>query len=280
MKIIDTHQHLIDGQKFKYDWTADIEELKSNDFSMETYADLAKKAGITSAIFMEAGVNDEYSQAESQLIANKINENTITQAVIAGCFPENEQGFDEWLDRTGGQKYVGYRRILHVVNDEISQSDVFIQNIRKIGNRNKAFDMCFLQRQLPLAIKLAQQCENTQLILDHCGVPNIADGDFSGWAEDITELAKLANVSCKISGILAYCPKGVDLQKTIAPYVEHCIESFGWNRVVWGSDWPVVNMVSNLKAWVDISKSIVKNEDVFNQQKLFHENANRIYSMN
>lgn len=277
MKITDTHQHLIYGQNFDYDWTADISELKTNDFSLDKYTKLANEAGITNALFMEASVNDEYSEVESKFVASCIDENTLTTAVIAGCFPEQIQGFDEWLDETSDSIYAGYRRILHVVDDQVSKNSVFIQNIRKIGDRNKTYDMCFLQRQLPLAIKLAQQCENTQLILDHCGLPNIADGDFTGWAKDISELAKQENVSCKISGILAYCPKGEDLQKSIAPYVEHCIESFGWNRVVWGSDWPVVNLASNLKSWVDISKNIVKNEDVANQQKLFQKNADRIY---
>lgn len=280
MEIIDTHVHLLRGNQFKYDWTEDIEVLKSQNFSLEQYSEIALAAGVTKAIFMETAVNTEFYKSESLYAKTLADDSeTMIESVIAGCFPEKNKGFDAWLEQTADTGYVGYRRILHTEPDELSQSNTFIANVTKIGELNKCFDMCFLQRQLPLAINLAKKCKNTQFILDHCGVPDIAGGDFNNWSANISKLAELENVTCKISGLLAYCQNSKNAPLIIKPYVEYCIEAFGWNRVIWGGDWPVINMTSNLPAWLVISKNILSNEEHSNQGKLFSKNAMKVYNL-
>jgi len=66
----------------------------------------------------------------------------------------------------------------------------------------------------------------------------------------------------------------------VRPFVEHCVEQFGWERVVWGGDWPVCNMTSTLANWVSVSRELVHGESEANQRKLFHGNAERIYGLN
>ena len=159
----------------------------------------------------------------------------------------------------------------------MSQQTVFVGNIRKLGEWGLPFDLCFLARQLPLALQLAQRCDGTQFILDHCGVPDIASDAMAPWREQIRELAKLPNIACKISGVLAYCARGKANANAVRPYVEHCLECFGWDRVVWGGDWPVCRLTADLKTWVDTSRQLVAGESESNQRKLFYENAERIY---
>ena len=115
-----------------------------------------------------------------------------------------------------------------------------------IGRRDLTFDLCYLARQLPIAIELAKKCPNVQLILDHCGVPDIASGELEPWRQHIREIAALPNVACKISGLPTYCKPGQATLDTIKPWVEHCIECFGVDRLVWGGDWPVVVINSTL----------------------------------
>ena len=279
-QILDTHQHLMYGNRFQYQWASGIEALSSADFSIETYTDLAKNLGIESALFMEVDVDKEFLEEEAMFFKSLADdEQSMTVGVITACRPENDKGFEEWLEKTQDQTYVGYRRILHTQPDELSQSDTFIQNVRKIGQANKCFDVCMLEKQLPLALELAKKCDHTQLILDHCGVPNIATGNFDSWAKDIAELAKLEHVACKISGVLAYCSPEQNKEESIKPYVEHCIEQFGWERVIWGSDWPVVNLGGNLAEWVGLSQKLVASASPSEQSKLFYDNAQRIYQI-
>ncbi len=278
VKTIDTHQHLVETRRFSYQWPKRIEVLAGQAF---TYADyLAASAGmdIDRTLFMEADCDDW--QAETNMVLEMVDDPaTMISGVIANARPEDEDGFDAWLDRVDGTAVVGLRRILHETTDDVSQTAIFRSNLKKLTARNLTFDINFLARQLPIAVDLVQDCENVQFILDHCGVPNIEGGDDAVWQEGIKALSRCPNVACKISGITAYCAPGQASIATLRPYIEYCIESFGWDRVVWGSDWPVCNINSSLKEWMTISKAVVAHEDRANQERLFRSNAVRIYGL-
>lgn len=279
MRIIDTHQHLIYPNQFSYGWTAGIDVL-AGAFMLEDYAALAAESGITDAIFMETAPDDQFYQAEARFALELAGRpDTIVRAVIAGCRPETDEGFEAWLDETDTPLVAGYRRALHVVPDELSTTDHFRANIRRIGGRGKVFDICVTQAQLQIGRDLARACPETQFVLDHCGVPAIASGDFAGWAAAIDELAALPNVACKISGIVTYCAPDQDAEAAVRPYFLHCIERFGADRVVWGGDWPVVNLRMPLPDWVAITTRLVVGMSSAEKEKLFAENAVRIYRL-
>ena len=92
-------------------------------------------------------------------------------------------------------------------------------------------------------------------------------------------LAALPNVACKISGVLAYCKPDDATSDAVGPYIEHSVECFGWDRVVWGSDWPVCNLTTTLRRWLATSTEIFSKASEAEQHKLFHENATRIYRL-
>ena len=204
--------------------------------------------------------------------------NSLLVGIVASCRPELE-GFSSGLDSLEGTRVVGLRRILHVEPDELSQSDRFRENVRLLADRGLTYDMCFLARQLPLAFELAAACPEVSFVLDHCGVPDIAADALDPWREHITRIAELPNVSCKVSGVLAYCRPDNASIEAVRPFVEHCVGAFGWSRVVWGSDWPVVNITASLRQWVSITRELVVGESAENQRKLFHENARLLYGL-
>lgn len=281
LPLFDTHQHLIYRGHFDYSWTAAVPPLAKGDFTIVDYLSSANGEAIDMSLFMETGVDDAFWQDETRFsLALADNPSSNVVGVIASCRPEGgEKKFDAWLDELKNTRVVGFRRILHVEPDGLSTTDVFINNVRKLGDLNLTFDMCFLERQLPAAIKLAQNCDNTRLILNHCGIPDIAAGNFEHWKNHITTLAKLPNVFCKVSGVIAYCPAEKITIETIRPYIEHCIEAFGFDRIIWGSDWPVCNLTSDIKSWASIFRSLVASESHDVQRKLFMGNAIDIYNI-
>ena len=98
---------------------------------------------------------------------------------------------------------------------------------------------------------------NTSLILNHYGVPDIAGGGLAPWRQDINSLAQMPNVTCKLSGLMAYCAAGTSSLEKIEPYVDHVLNCFGPKRIVWGSDWPVVNLGTGLPEWITITRKIL-----------------------
>lgn len=276
--LIDTHQHLIYPDRLDYPWTQAHEALKGKGFRLDDYKALTAQAGITGTIFMECDVPEAALRTETRMIASLAEgEGSGIVGIVAACRPETDEGFQDWLEETADLGVVGYRRILHNVDDDVSRSETFRANIRRIGKHGRVFDICCLARQLPLAIELARACEDTRLMLDHCGNPDIAAGEMDPWRENITALAGLPNVTAKISGILANCaPDATDLA-TLRPYLDHVISAFGPQRCAWGSDWPVVDTRSDLPSWISAFRALQADLSEDEAAEIGHRSAERIY---
>ena len=258
ISLLDTHQHLVYREKASYGWTKDIPPLAEGNFTLDDYKTLTEGLGIGGTLFMETGVDDPDYQQETRFVKSLAdNSDNGMIGLISSIRPESDEAFETWLEETIEMGVVGYRRILHVMPDDTSQSDIFRKNVRKIGVSGKTFDICFLPGQLPVACELAKACENTKLILNHCGVPDIAGNGLDPWRQDIKALAQIPNVICKLSGLMAYCAPGTSYLETIEPYVDHVLNCFGPNRMVWGSDWPVVNLAKGLPEWIAVTRKIL-----------------------
>ena len=278
MDLIDTHLHLIYRDRLGYAWTSGIPALATGDFTLADYAALIAGRGIAGALFMEAGVDDADYKTEARFVAGLVGQNGLL-GQIASCRPEEDEGFDHWLDECQGLKVHGFRRILHVMPDALPQTPTFRRNLAKIGARGWAFDICVLARQLPIAVDLARACPDQPLVLDHCGVPDIAGGGFSEWAKGISALAALPHVHVKMSGISAYCTTGTANKATLQPWVDHVLAAFGPKRMVWGGDWPVVNLGTGLPEWIDLSRDLLSGLSDAEESQVASATARRVYRL-
>jgi len=280
LSLLDTHQHLLYRNEASYSWTNDIPPLAENNFTLDDYKNLTKELGVAGTLFMEAGADDDDYQKETryvQTLAENSENNMI--GLISSIRPEEDKDFDLWLNETIEMGVIGYRRILHIMPNELSQTKIFRNNVRKIGDAGKTFDLCFLPSQLRVAKELAQECDNTSLILNHCGVPTIANNELDPWRQDMENLSKIPNVTCKLSGLMAYCAPGTSSYETIEPYVDHVLECFGPNRLVWGSDWPVVNLGKGLPEWIAVTRKILDKLSPDEAEAIANGTAQKIYKV-
>ena len=277
--IFDTHLHLLYQNEFHYDWCADLPAL-NQDFKIEEYQELIKDHGIGGSLFMEVDVREEEISAEAAYFSDltEKDDNPIA-GVIAACRPENKN-FEELLELTLTDSVCALRRVLHTMPDEMSQTSLFRKNIRTLAQHSLPFDLCFLERQLPLAYELVQACPDNQFVLDHCGVSTIDKESFPIWKSALEKLATLPNVTCKMSGIIAYCPSPEEATlDTLRPWMETTVETFGADRVVLGTDWPVCNLTQGLPAWLTIARTFFSSYSDDEQHAIFHRNAESIYNI-
>ena len=277
--ILDAHLHLLYQNKFNYDWCADLPAL-NQDFKIETYQELIKDHGIAKSIFIEVDVRGDGILEEAAFFSDltEKSDNPIS-GVIAACRPEKEN-FEELLELTLTDSVCGLRRVLHTMPDEMSQSSFFRKNIQSLAARDLPFDMCFLERQLPLAYELAQACPETTFVLDHCGVPTINKENLPIWRSGLEKLATLPNVNCKMSGIIAYCPSPEEATlDTLRPWMETTVETFGADRVIFGTDWPVCNLTQGLPTWLTIAREFFSSYSSDEQHAIYHRNAESIYNI-
>jgi predicted TIM-barrel fold metal-dependent hydrolase len=275
MTIIDTHLHLIYKDRFDYPWLASAQAINQQ-WTAEAYFAEAEKLGIEAALHMEVDVAESDIEAETRFMS-KVHRKVI--GAIAAGRPESVE-FAEWLEvanTIGGVKAI--RRVLHTLPNELSTTPLFAGNIRRMHAYGLAFDLCLRADQLlDVGKPLVSKCPDVQFVLDHCGVPDILGAGFAPWATAITEMAKLPNLACKVSGIIAYAGANASTA-TLRPYVEQVISSFGWERVVWGSDHPVCTLTANLTRWVEITNEILTGSSAGEKAKLLRENARRIYRL-
>ena len=140
------------------------------------------------------------------------------------------------------------------------------------------------------ALQLVKQCPGTQFILDHCGNADVAHFAPSGvdeagqrareqWRRDISNLAEQKNIVCKISGIVARAKPGAWQADDLAPVINHCLDAFGPDRVIFGSDWPVCTAAATLTQWVTALKQMVASRPEREQRALLYDNAARLYGL-
>src|SRR5204862_6564644 len=103
--------------------------------------------------------------------------------------------------------------------------------------------------------------------------------DRTQWQKDIGEVAKRKNVVGKVSGIVASAAPGKWTADDLAPIVNHTLEVFGPDRVMFGGDWPVCTLAASYRQWVEALKAIVKERKEEEQRKLFHDNAVKFYGL-
>ena len=276
--IVDTHLHLIYRDRLSYPWLAGVPSLDA-DFTQETYAREARRLGIVAALHMEVDVAEGDIARETAMVEGLAGEaGSLLVGAIAACRPESPD-FPAYLETVLANPFVrGFRRVLHVVPDDVSEGALFRENIRRLAGTGLNFDLCVLPHQIDKAIALADLAPDVSFVLDHCGVPDIKGGGFDAWKGPVAEIARRPNVTVKLSGIPAYGAEGWTLED-LKPYFAHVAENFGFERMVWGSDWPVCTLGGGLSTWIGATQALLSGVSLEDKRRVLSENAGRLWKI-
>ncbi len=294
LPLIDTHQHLWDVTKFKLHWLPKSGVL-ARSYVMDDYRAAIVGTGIERSVYMEVDVAPEQQTVEAEhLIAICKSGTAPTVGAVISGRPAEEAAFRKYIAQFKDSPQIkGVRQVLHGDTTPAGHclSDGFVKSVQLLGELGLSFDMCLRPGDLTDGAKLADKCPDTRLILDHCGnadpkawLSAARRGDqqpdhaVEAWKKDIAEVAKRKNTLCKISGIIARVTQEWSADD-LAPIVNHCLDSFGPDRVIFGSDWPVCLLGAPLKEWTTALRQIVASRPVAEQQKLFSANAEKYYRL-
>ncbi len=280
LPIIDTHQHLWDLDKFRLPWVKKDSPLAHN-YLMSDYLEAAAGLNVVKTVYMEVDVAPEQQRAEAEYVTGLCQhaDNPMVAAVISGR-PASE-GFAKYITPFKDSAYIrGVRQVLHGEGTPAGYclNDQFVRSVRLLGDLGMSFDLCMRPGELADGTKLIDACPGTFFILDHCGNGDVKAKDLTQWKRDMADMAKRDHVVCKVSGIVAGAPERWT-PDDLAPVVNHTLDVFGPDRVMFAGDWPVCTTRATLKQWVDALKAIVSNRKAEEQKKLFHDNAVRVYRL-
>ena len=281
ISIIDTHQHLWDLKKFKLAWVKEGDPLAQS-FTPTEYAVAIEGLNVVKAVYMEVDVVPEQQQAEADYLIQLCKSGkTPTVAAVVGGHPASA-GFEKYARQFKGSPYIkGIRQVVHADSTPAGYSlkKEFVEGVQLLGDLGLSFDICIRPEDLGDAVKLVDACPGTRFILDHCGNGKVRSKDRTQWKKEMELLGTKKNLVCKVSGVVASAEKGKWKADDLAPVVDHTIASFGWDRVMFGGDWPVCTLAATYKQWVEALKEIVQNRKEEERKKLFHDNAAKFYGL-
>jgi len=282
--IIDTHQHLWDLERFRPPWLKNAGEVLRRNYETRDYREATRGLNIVTAVYMEIDVapKDQGDEADHAIARCRSGGHPTVAAVISGR--PAEEGFRPHLLRFKGSPWIkGVRQILNPPSAprELCLQPAFVGGMRLLGELGLSFEFCMRPGELGDAAGLAARCPETRFILDHCGNPDLQAGprEREAWRRGIGELSRRPNVACKISGIVAGVPKEGWGPELLAPVIDHCLDSFGPDRVVFGSDWPVCLLGATLAEWVGALQAVIHRRPDLERRKLLHDNAVRLYRL-
>jgi len=233
--IVDAHHHFWDPARAEYPWMTEEVTAIRRAFGPADLEPLLRDAGVAGTVLVQARMDlDETRElldtaASAEFVLGVVGWVDLTDPDIAAVLRDLEH-----------PKLVGIR---HQVHDEPDVSWLLHEDVRRglraVANAGLSYDLLVRTRELPAALATAGACPELTLVVDHLAKPPIAAGDTGAWAEALAPLADLANVSCKLSGLVTEAEWGSWQPDDLMPYFRRALDWFGQERCLFGSDWPV-----------------------------------------
>ena len=277
-KIIDTHQHLWDTANLPYPWLDGFDLLKQR-YTPQDYRDAIGDINVVKSVHVEGDPAETHVVQEVEWLT-QIAETDGTIGAIAAAAALERPDVEVTLEQLATfELVVGIRRMAwHNPDNQFYASPDLINGVKLLTKYNLSFELCAKHDQLPAAIELVKATPEVRHAVNHCGGPNIKDSEFEPWATHMHKLATFENVHCKVSGIVTTASENWTTDE-LKPYIRHLVEVFGYNRLMFGSDWPVCTLAAEYRQWFEVLLSIIDDASAAEKNLFFYQNALEFYRM-
>lgn len=266
--IVDAHVHFWDPTALQYPWLDELPALQRSFLP----ADYPK--AVEQCVVIEGNCLPTQSVPEVQFFERLANDDPRIVGIVA--FAElTEPAALECL--TNKPLVKGIRQNIQGQPSGFALRRAFAEGVREVGARGWTFDLCITHDQLSEAIALVERCPDTQFVLDHCAKPAIRTAARDPWRRDLARLAAHENVCCKISGLLTEADLAHWNDDDLLPYATHAVDCFGIDRVLYGSDWPVLTLAGDYASWFQFTAHFTQSWSDHERRRFYAENAARVY---
>ena len=278
--IVDTHLHLWNPEYLRYPWLDGI-PLLNQQYLPEGYSAATASLNIERMVFLQCEVDFLQALDEANWVTQLAQSDPRIEGIIPWAPLEKGRAARPNLETLAQNKLVkGIRRIIQFEPDpEFCLQRDFIEGVWMLPEFGFSFDICINHSQMANTLKFVRQCPEVSMILDHIGKPDIRHQVFEPWKTYLKEFAALPNVRCKMSGLVVEADMEKWTKEDLRPYIDHVLDCFGFDRVMFGGDWPVVLQASTYAHWVETLQWAVAGCSDEERRKLFHDNAIEFYRL-
>jgi len=273
---IDGHQHFWTTQRDDYGWLTPELELLYKDFGPEDLQPLLDQAGVDHTVLVQAAVTTD----ETRYLLAIAEHHSMVAGVVGWVDMDSPTKAIEALDEfVQHSKFVGIRPMIQDIEDPAWIDRPELGNVLDaLVEKNVCFDALVRSVHLPFLLSCLTRHPELRVVVDHGAKPNIAGGEWQPWADGIAAIANQTSAYCKVSGMITEANSS-QTYADVMPYLDHLLEVFGPERLIWGSDWPVLNLAGDYAGWYAASSERLNRLAVQDQENILGRNAIRFYSL-
>jgi len=274
--MVDAHVHFWKYNPIKDAWITDEMGLLQRNFFLQDLQPVLHENGVTGIIAVQA----DQSENETDFLLQLSNKSPFIKGIVGWVDLQNKNLEDKLLYWSEYPVIKGFRHIVQAESDGFLRKEAFVNGIKLLKSFDFTYDILIYPNQLKEAIQFVNKYPNQKFILDHCAKPCIRDQKINEWKIEIKEIAKNENVYCKVSGLVTEAKWNEWKTEDLYPYLDVVFESFGTDRILFGSDWPVMLLSSTYNKWKNLLEKYMLQFSDEEKQKVFDTNAIKFYNLN
>jgi L-fuconolactonase len=273
---IDAHQHFWDLTRFDYAWMPPEPSILRQNFLPDRLARILTRNRFAGSVVVQATT----LLAETHWLLDLADANEFILAVV-GWVDLTDPRLGLTLDEL--QKRPKFKGVRHPVQDEpddnwLMRAEV-LAGLVELARRGLPYDLLIRPRHLPLVSRIAERAPGLRMVIDHIAKPGIATHTLEPWAQDIAAASKLPQVYCKLSGMITEAAPQSWKAEHLRPYVTHVMQSFGPDRLMFGSDYPVCLLNGSWKEALAAFTQSIGAQPIEVREKLLGGTAQKFYGI-
>jgi len=272
---IDAHQHIWSLKNPFCTWPTQAEAAIHRDFALADLAPLLSAHRIEGTVLVQAAPDI----AETRYLLAEAETRAFVRAVVGWIDIESADAIADLRSLAQHRLFRGIRPMLQGIADPLYILEArFDPVFRALIDLGLSFDALILPHHLQVMRELARRYPALTLIIDHAAKPAIREGrsGFATWSRDMARLADAPNIACKISGLLTEAGPQAGL-KELQPFLDHLVQTFGPERLLWGSDWPVLNLAADYARWSELTTRWLADRPDVDTRNIMGATAARLY---
>lgn len=273
--MIDAHVHFWKYNKIKDGWITNEMKVLQKDFLPVDLAKEIKENDLEGIVAVQAHQTED----ETMFLLNLAEKNPIVKGVVGWIDLQNKNIEKKLLYYSKLPLIKGFRHIVQSEPERFLLNHQFLNGIRYLNDFQFSYDILIYENQLKEAIEFVNKFPSQKFIIDHCAKPSIKNKSIIQWKQLLKEVAENQNVFCKLSGLITEARWNQWNEEDLYPYFDSVFDYFGTDRILFGSDWPVILLSGNYLKWKNLLKKYMNQFSSQENQKVFRENAIEFYNL-
>lgn len=274
--MIDTHVHFWKYNKIKDAWITDEMKLLQRDFLPQDLQPVLYENNVNGVIAVQA----DQSENENGFLIELSKKNSFIKGIVGWVNLQNENIENKLLYYSKLPVIKGFRHIVQAEQNGFLENKNFLNGIGILKRFNFTYDILIYENQLEETVEFVNKFAGQKFIIDHCAKPEIKNKSILKWESGIKEISKNKNIYCKLSGLTTEANWNSWQEPDFHPYLDVIFENFGTDRLVFGSDWPVVLISGGYSKWKNLLENYMSDFSKEDKEKVFTKNAIEFYNLN